>query len=339
MPSQPTRRNGPSKPSNSPSNQSSAPTSKSQNALPQSHQAATMPSLITLPELFLAVLYPSILALGSLTSLLSPLSRSSPYSPELQSHVPHLAPNYFARKSNVFNLYFVKVAWAWYTAAFVIFLLAHPRTGPPVQNGFMLTRRRLQALARYAAATTWWTVVTQWFFGPPLIDRGFRFSGGRCEIRRDTAGVAGVEMGTLVTASSCKMAGGIWKGGHDISGHVFILILGGAFLLLEVWPVLGRRFAWGGVEEVAAPKQDDNDDDSAVAEARRDGRAKEGTSAPVWFLVGVAGLSWWMLLMTATYFHTWVEKVSQSFRVTSFDRFWSVSMARVLILCLFSSRV
>ena len=117
------------------------------------------------------------------------------------------------------------------------------------------------------------------------------------------------------------MAGGIWKGGHDISGHVFILILGGAFLLLEAWPVLGSRFAWGGVEEVPALKQDDDvvddDGDYAVAEAKRGERAKEGISTPVWFLVGVAGLSWWMLLMTATYFHTWVEKVSQSFPAIS----------------------
>ena len=37
-----------------------------------------------------------------------------------------------------------------------------------------------------------------------------------------------------------------------------------------------------------------------------DGRDdKGGVSAPV----VVAGMSWWMLLMTAAYFHTWFEKV------------------------------
>lgn len=30
------------------------------------------------------------------------------------------------------------------------------------------------------------------------------------------------------------------------------------------------------------------------------------------FAVGVIGLSVWMLLMTAIYFHTWFEKVSDS---------------------------
>ena len=28
------------------------------------------------------------------------------------------------------------------------------------------------------------------------------------------------------------------------------------------------------------------------------------------FVLGVAGLGWWMLFMTAIWFHTWLEKVS-----------------------------
>ena len=136
-------------------------------------------------------------------------------------------------------------------------------------------------------------------------------------------GVAGEEVQAMVTAASCKIAGGVWKGGHDISGHVFILIVGSAFLLLEAWPVLGNGLVWGGVKEVVAQKQEDDENDNTVAETKRSDSAQEGVSTPVWFLLGVAGLSGWMLLMTATYFHTWVEKVSQSHRFVSvWVRFW-----------------
>ena len=44
----------------------------------------------------------------------------------------------------------------------------------------------------------------------------------------------------FVTGQACKAVGGTWRGGHDISGHVFILVLGSAFLGLELLPVVGR---------------------------------------------------------------------------------------------------
>ena len=43
---------------------------------------------------------------------------------------------------------------------------------------------------------------------------------------------------------------------------------------------------------------------------REDKDARRGLSVPL----VVAGLSWWMLLMTAAYFHTWFEKASQIIR-------------------------
>ena len=45
----------------------------------------------------------------------------------------------------------------------------------------------------------------------------------------------------FVTSQACKQIGGVWKGGHDISGHVFILVLGSASLMAELLPVLARR--------------------------------------------------------------------------------------------------
>lgn len=108
----------------------------------------------------------------------------------------------------------------------------------------------------------------------------------------------------LFTAAACKLAGGQWKGGHDISGHVFLLVLGSAFLWMEILPiVVGKEL------RVVRRKQGDwitADKESEGEKQKEQSEARRGLSVPLI----VAGLSWWMLLMTAAYFHTWFEKVS-----------------------------
>ena len=52
---------------------------------------------------------------------------------------------------------------------------------------------------------------------------------------------------------------------------------------------------------------------TAAAEAQRESHATKegdelGASIAVKVGLGVAALSWWMLLMTAAFFHTWFEK-------------------------------
>ena len=114
----------------------------------------------------------------------------------------------------------------------------------------------------------------------------------------------------FVTGQACKAVGGQWRGGHDISGHVFILVLGSLFLGLEVLPALVG--AKGLREERIVTGRNGN-----VRRAEREvvGGA-EGEEAEwktgVGALLVVGGLSWWMLLMTAAYFHTWFEKVTKS---------------------------
>lgn len=169
--------------------------------------------------------------------------------------------------------------------------------------------------------TAWWAAVTQWFFGPALIDRGFRLTGGICDLAvarsAEQASAAGGALGKgmdeareLLTSAACKLAGGRWKGGHDISGHVFLLTLGSAFLGMEILPVVLRK---AGLREERRVRARDGGVGRAVVggEGRRMMGAEEaaegsGVGAPVL----VAGLSWWMLLMTAAYFHTWFEKVN-----------------------------
>jgi hypothetical protein len=160
-------------------------------------------------------------------------------------------------------------------------------------------------------ATIWWIFVTQWFFGPPIIDRSFTLTGGQCELLADA------EKGTVkmddarkfVTGLACKAVGGKWKGGHDISGHVFLLVLGSMFLLEEALHVMLRSarqpeertvlMSDGAVKSagVGAPVETVESSESA-------GNMGLGVKS----VLGVAGLSLWMLLMTAAYFHTWFEK-------------------------------
>ena len=176
----------------------------------------------------------------------------------------------------------------------------------------MLTPRRLRGALRWGLVTLWWGAVTQWFFGPGLVDRGFRVTGGACRLASAAEGMGGAT--EFVTGQACKAVGGQWSGGHDISGHVFILVLGSLFLGLEVLPALvgakglreervvtGRD---GSVGRVGTEVMGDGDEG--------EGEWKVGLAVPLI----VAGLSWWMLLMTAAYFHTWFEKVGRSYILT-----------------------
>lgn len=294
-----TRRNG-GTPTPSTSQPSITTTAENQ---PQSSNSGFLNALRpTSLEAILLAIYPITLLLGSLFSIVNPTARNAPYNAVTQSHPPSHAPSYFAKKRNLFNVFFVKIDWFWVTLAFLLFLFLHPSTGP--SRSLVLTPKRLRGFLRWGAVTALWALVTQWFFGPALIDRGFRLTGGACELASTFEGTGGTK--EFVTGQACKAVGGEWKGGHDISGHVFILVLGSAFLGLEMLPSLaGAR----GLREERRVRRADGDVVRAEREIAGDELqgldGKGGISAPL----VVAGLSWWMLLMTAAYFHTWFEKV------------------------------
>ncbi|KAI8949609.1 Fat storage-inducing transmembrane protein [Xylaria longipes] len=169
-----------------------------------------------------------------------------------------------------------------------------------------------RAAARWALVTGWWILVTQWCFGPPLIDRGFRFTGGKCEVAYDAVSAGTADQKEFVTAAACRTAGGSWSGGHDISGHVFLLVLGSCFLVQEVvWVVLRAGAKIIGSGDDRSVVMGDGAVKGAGVESDRTAAAHErhlGVGGR--FLLGVVGLSLWMLLMTAVYFHTWFEKLT-----------------------------
>ncbi|KAK3939306.1 putative inositol phospholipid synthesis protein scs3p protein [Diplogelasinospora grovesii] len=269
----------------------------------------TNPHLPTPTELALLAAYPALLGFGALFSLVSPETRGAGFDAYTQSYHPqdqHLAPSYFARKDNLLNILFVKRGWFWITVSFFVFIFTHPA----LQN----TERRVRAAMRWGVVTAWWVFVTQWFFGPAIIDRSFRWSGGRCETAEVAVKEGEADTGDVFTAAACKAAGGRWFGGHDISGHVFLLVLGSYFLLQEVGWVVAR---FGGrnkkVEEERSIVMHDGavkGADTAVAPEARTDKVHEGLGLGGKFVLTIVGLCGWMLLMTAIYFHTWFEKLT-----------------------------
>jgi hypothetical protein len=166
----------------------------------------------------------------------------------------------------------------------------------------------------------WWIFVTQWFFGPAIIDRGFLLTGGQCELveQAEAGNVVMDNTRQFVTGIACKAVGGKWRGGHDISGHVFLLVLGSMFLLEEVLHVVLKS---AGAKEERTIFMVDGAVKSAEVEAQLDTAVTAETYGQ-WTLgakivLGVAALMLYMLLMTAAYFHTWFEKVCQNFSTVS----------------------
>jgi hypothetical protein len=185
-------------------------------------------------------------------------------------HIGRPEPTYFSNSRNIFNQIFVKKGWLWTTIAFLILLgdTAYVNASKRQKSPAHCIG---QAFVRYFAATAWWIVFAQWLFGLPIMDRVFILTGGSCE------GVTSISNITSVSSAYCRANGGIWTGGYDPSGHMFLLVHSSLFLWLEILPHLRDR--------------------------------KAPLSIAVKLVVGLLALWGWMLLMTAVYFHSFPEKV------------------------------
>ncbi|KAJ7217907.1 inositol phospholipid synthesis and fat-storage-inducing TM-domain-containing protein [Mycena pura] len=165
----------------------------------------------------------------------------------LLTHLPHPLGNThrWARKANPLNVYFIKKAWGWTSAAF---LLAWG-TGTP-------STRTTVRLSRWLAASATWLVFTAWFFGPALIERIVLASGGECVLSLPSgehlslpaeychahAAVSPATHPALFEASSSFVLPNEWhaiprlRKGHDVSGHIFILTLSTLLLAQQLAP-------------------------------------------------------------------------------------------------------
>ncbi|KAJ5713710.1 uncharacterized protein N7483_010891 [Penicillium malachiteum] len=254
------------------------------------------------PSPAILLVYPATLLLGSLFSAISPTARSSrsqstspasPLAPSLAAnlHISESPVNYFARKNNIFNLYFVKIGWLWTTVAFASLLLAQPAYRFYSSLSPHNNKREFDGSSR------------------PFYDMSSQRLSGKASPYLSPPS----KLESLLSATTCKAAGGAWRGGHDISGHVFMLVLTTAMLAFEAIGVGAFSFGSRVEGDCARERKASDPNHDAVRSIDQDegsGLAVTWSLRLVW---GVVGLGWWMLFMTAIWFHTWLEKWSGLF--------------------------
>ncbi|OCF44542.1 hypothetical protein I317_01614 [Kwoniella heveanensis CBS 569] len=90
---------------------------------------------------------------------------------------------YFARKSNILNVLFVKRAWGWTSLLYLAHLLTSPPSTATTDSGIGSRARRL---AVWILATGAWLLFARWAFGAGLGDRIIAATGGNCAVRLPT---------------------------------------------------------------------------------------------------------------------------------------------------------
>lgn len=191
------------------------------------------PRYVALAALTSVVLFGTLYSVGYDTYLdtSNPLITAQPH---------HLhETDYFASKKNPLNVYFTKKLWLWITATF----LFHFSTSPSA----IRTKARF---SQYLIATAVWLAFTSWFFGPPVFDRLTASTGGECVLHLPSGAVLSVPSEYCYTRgpispathpalfpASLLLPDGSWTGrarlrkGHDVSGHVFMLMMAALFLV------------------------------------------------------------------------------------------------------------
>ena len=224
-------------------------------------------------------------------------------------HLVRTAPTVLINRGNWINQVFVKRAWFWNTAAVAAIAATlkrsagglrgeHQRTD--AESTDLVTRIiNSKTLLRWGEATVGWVLFAAWFFGPSLSLRVSIATGAQCVIEGEAVESAHCALGTNGAAR--------WTGGHDISGHTFILSLG-ILLILEmlvpylpyVLPPLSflRKsiptsiYAEKDIFRVGSPNQ------------------RLANVAVFWASVLLVALWSFMLLVTAVYHHVPKEKLT-----------------------------
>ncbi|KAG0003095.1 hypothetical protein BGZ80_010777 [Entomortierella chlamydospora] len=254
----------------------------------------TFLSQYLLPHQYIAFILPVTLLLGSLFGTINGNRES-----------------YFSNKHNILNMLFVKNGWGWTTLVFLVYLAivygkalireeqrtqdrtrtdsgessapprstaeaSQPAVGSPV-NSKVPSDVIVRALVRWGLATAYWWIISQWFFGPGLFDRLFVLTGGSCSVNGNWS------------QHTCRKQGGLWAGGVDISGHMFLLSHAWLFLMEELSIFMNVPEALTAIQSRPAAKY------------------------AVLNVAGLCGLWWWMSLMTSVYYHHLAERLTGLF--------------------------
>lgn len=223
--------------------------------------------------------------------------------------------NYYNDKNNILNQLFVKKGWFWTTLVIVIFYGSlFYRGHPKVTNNKVKIIQN--ATVKYVISTLWWVLFTQWCFGLPIMDRIFLYTGGKC-ITAEEKRLAkylpffiknaeeNIFESTLVGSGVCRRLKGQWIGGHDPSGHAFLLIHSSLYLFFEIVPFwYGWKVTLDNFKKITSEVKDAN-----ISTIDKLNKIGVFTLSNPWIIVtGLISLWWFMLLMTNIYFHSILEK-------------------------------
>lgn len=160
---------------------------------------------------------------------------------------------------------------------------------------------------RFLLASLYWFYLTQrtWFgtrLGPSITHRILRSSGAVCvpsaiahePLQGAGAGSKAMHLdgpADFETGLACTGARGeYWRGGHDVSGHAFMMVHCALFLFELVLPLLPTLFPLA----FAGPRM----------------KVPLPVRVVAYAATAVIALAWWMLLMTNLFFHSPTEKLS-----------------------------
>ncbi|KAI3405494.2 hypothetical protein KGF56_001512 [Candida oxycetoniae] len=249
--------------------------------------------------------------------------------------------NYFNNKGNFLNYFFVKRGWGWTTLVIMFYYFGHVFRYLIESNKKKSNDKEAKigtviggAILRYGLATIWWYLFTQWCFGLPIMDKVFIFTGGACHLEPVSSSSSSGTIPPLrekhtniakhfvqdietmiwksssVTSRNCRQVNGSWIGGHDPSGHVFLMIHSSLYLYFES----ARFFNWKSLVQTACYfvdkiKAKNNKNNNKRIDVRVEDTARLIGDLAQLSIVFLIALWWFMLLMTNVYFHSILEKL------------------------------
>lgn len=202
---------------------------------------------------------------------------------------------YFARSDNLFNVYFVKMGWAWTLLLSTPFLLMTSFTLCCGDKQKIIKHH----LLRIVIATFFWFVWTKLF---NVIENAY----GHCNNRK------------FDSKSACLKAGAFWNG-FDISGHAFILIYSSLVLIEEARPIVGWEYIKEHIRneehnrligEKSSSNPLRNLDDQEIGILKTSYEKYTPAIRTLFIGLTVLQILWdIMLVCTMLYFHKMIEKV------------------------------